>query len=245
MVFRIISSTLQFHVLAIAVPKLKILITGGRCILKMDHHCVWVVNCVGACNYKFFLLFLVSSMHTKNAKIERVCNKSETWAIILWRKVSSADKEFAVSEIVALICCLFLTNRVIYFDGLAGAALYISGDHLGDCSTGTTIYSVFWRYRGRGCPSWLPCNDFPWIWYVIWSAVCQLLLAHCSFLIFEWPFMNTHLILVVINPLTCLVNGSCSDIMIECTGQQVHELEVESGTTYWVWTDIGTIRGGK
>uniref|UniRef100_A0ACD5WID6 Uncharacterized protein n=1 Tax=Avena sativa TaxID=4498 RepID=A0ACD5WID6_AVESA len=30
-----------------------------RCILRMDHHCIWINNCVGHENYKIFLIFVL------------------------------------------------------------------------------------------------------------------------------------------------------------------------------------------
>jgi len=31
----------------------------GICVLRMDHHCPWICNCVGIGNHKFFLLLIV------------------------------------------------------------------------------------------------------------------------------------------------------------------------------------------
>ena len=77
--------------------------TCGRCVSRMDHHCPWVNNCVGALNQKYFILFtsyvMLSSLYA--------------FVLVLWMFVSfPATKEVTPGGRACLIvlvieCMLF------------------------------------------------------------------------------------------------------------------------------------------
>jgi len=131
-----------------------------RCIIKMDHHCPWVNNCVGIGNHKFFLLFIfytcISCAYSMSLILARFFNCVGSHSHHRRDGPHCLDEPVHLLNIVGLVvesllfglftCCMMVdqweavTTGVTHIDRLKGDMASIAG---------TGINEVFGTGLGR------------------------------------------------------------------------------------------------
>ncbi len=80
----------------------------NKCVLRMDHHCPWVVNCVGFYNYKYFFNLL---LHTSSSNTVVVYALKYTFLQVLSQRSLDPYISYFILMSYLLSCtlCLIIT----------------------------------------------------------------------------------------------------------------------------------------
>lgn len=99
-----------------------------RCYVLFDHHCVWINNCVGLYNYKWFLMYLFTNInflvYGGYLCFSALNFKSHQLKLGYWSTIKS-DEPMRVTGIFVILCFVFT------FITLAFTALHLWYIHLG------------------------------------------------------------------------------------------------------------------
>lgn len=99
----------------------------GHCYLLYDHHCVWVNNCIGWKNYRWFFLFLfvnINMLMYGGILCYKALSPQMTRISQLWNVITTTTDANKVTGVFLILCTIF-TPIVVIFTGLHLRYIYL------------------------------------------------------------------------------------------------------------------------